>query len=226
MKFEVISLFPGYFHSVLQESLLSRAIKAGLVSVALHDLRPCGLGKHLVCDDIPYGGGGGMLLRIEPLVTCLESVSRVDKSRCILLSPQGKTLTQKKLNELREYHQLILVCGRYEGIDERFREKYIDEEISIGDYILNGGEAAAAVLIEGVARLIPGVVGNIKSLEDESFEQGLLQYPQYTRPPIFAGQKVPDILMSGDHRAISEWRKEKAKEITRIRRPDLLKVKE
>src|SRR3989338_25422 len=226
MKFEVISLFPGYFHSVLQESLLSRAIKAGLVSVALHDLRPCGLGKHLVCDDIPYGGGGGMLLRIEPLVTCLESVSRVDKSRCILLSPQGKTLTQKKLNELREYHQLILVCGRYEGIDERFREKYIDEEISIGDYILNGGEAAAAVLIEGGARLIPGGGGNIKSLEDESFEQDLLQYPQYTRPPIFAGQKVPDILMSGDHRAISEWRKEKAKEITRIRRPDLLKVKE
>ena len=226
MKFEVISLFPGYFHSVLGESLLAKALSLRLVHVQLHDLREHGLGKHLVCDGIPYGGGGGMLLRLEPLVRCLENISRVGKSRVILLSPQGQTLTQKKLHELTKYDQLVLVCGRYEGVDERFRENYVDEEISIGDYILNGGEAAAAVLIEGVSRLTPGVVGNLKSLENESFEQGLLKYPQYTRPVVFAGQKVPNILLSGDHKAICEWRKDKAQTRTEERRPDLLKTKE
>lgn len=221
MKFEVITLFPGFFTSALDQSILKKAQSRALVDIHIHDLRPFGLGPHKVCDDVPYGGGGGMLMCVEPLVKALENIPQVSKKRIILLTPQGEKLTQKKLKTLSEYDQLIIVCGRYHGVDERFKA-YIDEEISIGDYVINGGETASLVLIEGVTRLIPEVLGNEESLREETFEHDLLSFPQYTRPPVFAGQKVPDILVSGDHKAISQWRKKKALQITQEKRPDLL----
>ncbi|MBI2608405.1 MAG: tRNA (guanosine(37)-N1)-methyltransferase TrmD [Deltaproteobacteria bacterium] len=221
MKFEVITLFPGFFTSALDQSILKKAQNKALIEIYIHDLRPFGLGPHKVCDDVPYGGGGGMLMCVEPLVKALESIPKVPQKRIILLTPQGEKLTQKKLKVLSEYDQLIIVCGRYHGVDERFKA-YIDEEISIGDYVINGGETASLVLIEGVTRLIPGVLGHEGSLTQETFEHDLLGYPQYTRPPVFAGQKVPGILVSGDHKAISQWRKKKALHITRKKRPDLL----
>ncbi|MBI2027751.1 MAG: tRNA (guanosine(37)-N1)-methyltransferase TrmD [Deltaproteobacteria bacterium] len=226
MQFDVITLFPQFFESPLKQSLLNRAIECGLVEIKLHHLRDHGVGRHKVCDDVPYGGGGGMVLKPEPLSQAVESILHAESpqpSMTILLSPQGAVLNQQKVKKLSELQRVILVCGRYEGVDERFRELYVDEEISVGDYILSGGEAAALILIEAVARLVPGVVGNPESLCDESFEDDTLQYPHYTRPLVFSGQKVPDILRSGDHKQIKLWRKKQAYDRTRTRRPDLLK---
>ena len=170
---------------------------------------------------MPYGGGAGMILKPEPLVACLESIPKKPKSRTVLLSPRGSLLTQSRLKEWVGLDHLILICGRYEGIDERVSELAVDEEISIGDYVLNGGEAAAAVILEGISRLIPGVIGNQDSLMQESHSEGLIEYPQYTRPAEFRGLKVPEILLSGDHAKIASWRCDSQEKLTRQRRPDL-----
>ncbi len=211
MKFDIITLFPEFFNSVFDCSILKKAQEKKLISIGVHNLRQFGIGKHLSCDDTPYGGGSGMVLKIEPLVAALSQVGKKSKSQVVLLSPNGEKLTQKKLYELTKWDQLILVCGRYEGIDDRFRQRYVDQEISIGDYVLNGGETASLVLIEGVSRLIPGVIGSAESLTQE--------YPQYTRPQVFSGQKVPDILLSGDHKAITQWRERKVRERARVKKP-------
>ena len=226
MQIDVITLFPQFFESPLKQSLLKKAQENNLVEINIHDLRVYGVGRNKVCDDVPYGGGGGMVLKPEPLSRSVEKVLKKNgsiKTKTILLSPQGSVLNQKKLMELSHLEHVILVCGRYEGVDERFRELYVDEEISVGDYIVSGGEAASLILIEGMTRLVPGVVGNPESLCGESFEDDVLQYPQYTRPLIFSGQKVPDILRSGDHHHIKMWRQKQAFDRTKVRRPDLLK---
>lgn len=230
MRFEILTLFPDYFRSPLEISLIGRAISRKLLQVQVHNLRDWASGKRRAVDDVPYGGGPGMVLRPEPVVEALESLQErlgPRKVRRIFFSPQGIPLRQGQLKDYLQYDALLLLCGRYEGVDQRALDLVIDEEVSLGDYLLNGGEAAALVFIEAVSRLIPGVIGKEESLESESFsgiEQPLLEYPQYTRPEEFRGRKVPSILLSGNHQAIETWRKEKALERTRRRRPDLLKT--
>lgn len=220
MRIDVVTLFPSLFGPHLSESLLGKAIAAGTVEVAVHDLREHGLGKHRSVDDTPYGGGAGMVLRPEPIFESVEAL-RTDSSHILLLSPRGRLLDHSVASELAERRHLILICGRYEGVDERVSEHLCDQEISIGDYVLAGGELAALVVIETVTRLIPGVVGNATSLTSESHAAGGLEYPQYTRPAEFRGWKVPEVLVSGDHEAVRRWRAERARELTEERRPDL-----
>jgi tRNA (guanine37-N1)-methyltransferase len=210
------------FDSWLSQSLIKKAIDKDLLKVRTHDIRAFTTDQHRSVDDTPYGGGAGMVMRPEPLVACVESVPQEDKSLRILLTPQGEPLKQELVKELAAYDQLILICGRYEGIDERARKIVAQREISIGDYITAGGEIPALVLMETISRLIPGVLGNESSLDHESFEAGLLEYPQYTRPEVFRGQKVPEILLSGHHAKINEWRGTEALRITREKRPDLI----
>jgi tRNA (guanine37-N1)-methyltransferase len=223
MEFHILTIFPEYFSSPLATSLLHKAKEAGLIRVSVHDLRRWASGKHRTTDDYPYGGGAGMVMKPEPVVAALEAVSREARGRAwsVLLSPQGWPLTQEKVVELSRKEALILVCGRYEGIDERVR-RFVDEEVSIGDYVLSGGEAAALVVVEAVARLVPGVLGSPESLREESFATGLLEYPQYTRPEVFRGLRVPAVLLSGNHQEIARWRREQALLRTKERRPDLL----
>ncbi|HEV3471964.1 MAG TPA: tRNA (guanosine(37)-N1)-methyltransferase TrmD [Actinomycetota bacterium] len=221
MKIDVITLFPELFAAHLSTSLLGRAIEKGLVSVSVHDLRAYGLGKHRSVDDEPFGGGAGMVMRPEPLFAAVEAVA-TDEAHVVLLSPRGVRLNHDLAAGLAEQRHLVLVCGRYEGVDERVAEHLVDAEISVGDFVLAGGETAALVVIETVTRLVPGVVGNAASLATESHVGGLLEHPQYTRPAEFRGHKVPEVLLSGDHGAIEAWRKEQAERITRERRPDLL----
>lgn len=222
MQFHVISIFPEIFVSPLAASLLKKAQDRGLITCTVHNLRDYATGKHRTTDDVPYGGGPGMVMKPEPVVAALEAVCRaaVQPWR-ILLSPQGSVLTQEKVATLAAKQALILVCGRYEGLDERIRY-FVDEELSIGDYILSGGEFAALVVIDAVARLVPGVVGRKESTENESFSAGLLEYPQYTRPEVFRGLRVPQVLLSGNHAEIARWRRRQALLRTRARRPDLL----
>ncbi|MFH1873987.1 MAG: tRNA (guanosine(37)-N1)-methyltransferase TrmD [Pseudomonadota bacterium] len=222
MRFDVITIFPQMFDSWLNQSIIKKARDKSLLEVHTHDIRNFTTDAHRSVDDAPYGGGAGMVMRPEPLVTCVESVIRQKKNLRILMTPQGEPLTQKIVKELAQYDQLILICGRYEGIDERARQIIADREISIGDYITAGGETPALVLMEAVARLVPQVLGNEASLEHESFENGLLEYPQYTRPEVFQGQKVPEILLSGHHAQIEKWRQEQAIKLTYERRPDLI----
>ncbi len=221
MRFDIISIFPPLFDSFKNESLLKKAQDKKLITIAVHDPRLFTSDKHKTVDDKPYGGGPGMLLKIEPLVKTLESIERTSargepgsagRSRVILLSPVGKQFDQKRAKSFsKKYDQLIFICGRYEGIDARIK-KFVDEEISIGPYVLNGGEVAAMVVIESVARLLPGVIGNEQSLVEESHESpGASEYPQYTRPEEFRGAKVPKVLLSGDHKKISDWRTKKMK---------------
>ncbi len=221
MKIDVITLFPELFDAHLRTSLLGRAIENGLVSVALHDLRAHGLGKHRSVDDEPFGGGAGMVMRPEPLFAAVEEVAS-DDSYVVLLSARGMRLDHNIASGLAALAHLVLICGRYEGVDERVAEHLVDAEISVGDFVLAGGETAALVVIEAVTRLVPGVVGNAASLETESHVAGLLEHPQYTRPAEFRGHKVPEVLLSGDHAAIERWRRERAESVTRERRPDLL----
>ncbi|MDQ3963691.1 MAG: tRNA (guanosine(37)-N1)-methyltransferase TrmD [Actinomycetota bacterium] len=221
MKIDVITLFPELFDAHLRTSLLGRAIENGLVSVALHDLRAHGLGKHRSVDDEPFGGGAGMVMRPEPLFAAVEEVAS-DDSYVVLLSARGMRLDHNIASGLAAQAHLVLICGRYEGVDERVAEHLVDAEISVGDFVLAGGETAALVVIEAVTRLVPGVVGNAASLETESHVAGLLEHPQYTRPAEFRGHKVPEVLLSGDHAAIERWRRERAESVTRERRPDLL----
>ncbi len=223
MELHVITLFPEMFSSPLSAGLLGRAIGQGLLTVRLHALREFGLGSHRQVDDAPYGGGSGMVMRPEPIAAALDSVlaERAGLWR-VLLTPQGECLNQSMVRELAEREPgLVMVAGRYEGFDERVRA-LVDQELSIGDYVLSGGELAAMVVIEAIARLIPGVLGNPQSPAEESFSQGVLEYPQYTRPEEFRGQRVPEILLSGDHEKIRAWREQRARARTAARRPDLL----
>jgi len=223
MQFHIITIFPEWFTSPLSTGLLQKAQDKAILSFRVHNLRDYAPGKHRSTDDTPYGGGWGMVMTPEPLVNAIEAVSTpLNNPRRIFLSPQGRPLSQTKTAELTAYEALVLVCGRYEGVDERVLA-FVDEEISIGDYIVSGGEVAALVLIDAVARLIPGVVGRKESTEDESFSTGLLEYPQYTRPEEFRGLSVPDVLLSGHHADITRWRRRQSLIRTRTRRPDLLK---
>jgi tRNA (guanine37-N1)-methyltransferase len=221
MRFDVITLFPELFEVPLRTSLLGKAVESGTVTVRVKDLRDFGIGPHKSVDDEPYGGGAGMVLRPEPLFEAVESVREPD-SHVALMSARGVRLDQSRVASLAKHEHLILICGRYEGVDERVAQHLADEEISIGDYVLAGGELAALVAIEAVSRLVPGVLGNELSLESESHSAGLLEYPQYTRPAEYKGWRVPEILVSGDHGRIAEWRREESERVTRERRPDLL----
>ncbi|RAL23140.1 tRNA (guanosine(37)-N1)-methyltransferase TrmD [Lujinxingia litoralis] len=220
---EILTLFPDFFTSPLQISLTGKAIERGHFSVRCTDIRDFTTDKHRTCDDVPYGGGAGMVMKPEPLVAGLEAArARHPGVPRILMSPQGEPFSQKIARELAQGPGMILVCGRYEGVDERVREHWIDREISIGDYVLTGGEVAAMVVIDAVTRLLPGVLGNQESITEESFSAPMLEYPQYTRPREFRGHEVPPILLSGDHGRVAQWRREQAEARTRARRPDLL----
>ena len=221
MRIDIVTLFPGFFDGPLRTSLLGKALEDGVLEVATHDLRQWALGRHQSVDDEPYGGGAGMVMRPEPLFAAVDAL-RGAASRVILLSARGPLLTQAKAQELAGREHLVLLCGRYEGVDERVATHAVDEELSIGDYVLAGGEAAAFVAVEAVARLLPGVLGNAESLAWESHAAGRLEYPQYTRPAVFRDLPVPEVLLSGDHGAISRWRAEQSELATRERRPDLL----
>jgi tRNA (guanine37-N1)-methyltransferase len=224
MKIRVVTLFPNFFDGPLRTSIVERAISAGDLEVELIDLRAFGKGVHRQVDDAPFGGGAGMVMMVEPLFSALSPIA---DSHRVLLTPAGNRLEQATLDRLATYHDITLVCGRYEGVDERVAEHLIDEEISVGDFVVAGGEVAAATLIEGIARLLPGVVGNPESVQFESFRDGLLEEPHYTRPASFeAGDgetwDVPAILLSGDHGRIEAWRTEQRLQRTKSRRPDLL----
>lgn len=222
IKIEVISLFPGMVEGFLGESILNRAITSGILEVALHNLRDWTEGPHFQADDRPFGGGAGMVLMPEPLFKAVESLKK-ENTKVVYLCPDGEPLTSNLAKELSKEEHLILVSGHYEGVDERFREKLVDKEVSIGDYILTNGTLAAAVVVDSVARYVSGVLGEEKSLTQDSFNDNLLTFPQYTRPSEFRGMKVPEVLLSGNHAAIAEWRKAKQIERTEARRPDLLK---
>jgi tRNA (guanine37-N1)-methyltransferase len=222
LNFTVITIFPQMLDSALGHSILKIAQEKKLISVEQVDLRQFTSDRHHVTDDYPYGGGQGMIMKPEPLVAAIEAARQKHRAaRVVLLAPQGRALTQQIAQQLAAEESIVLVCGRYEGIDERVKA-FIDDEISVGDYTLSGGEPAANVVIDAVTRLIPGVLGNENSPLDESFSHGLLEYPQYTRPEVFRGMKVPDVLLSGDHQRIKQWRHDRSVELTRARRPDLL----
>ena len=220
MKFDVLTLFPEMFE-VLNQSILGKAQEKNLIDINLINIRDFSKDKHKKVDDTPYGGGAGMVMRADVVYDAFKSVE-TPNSKLIYLTPQGKTLNQAKVEELAKNEHLILLCGHYEGIDQRVIDKIVDEEISIGDYVLTGGEIPAMVLIDSVSRYIEGVIKN-DSKKEESFSQGLLEYPQYTRPEEFEGQKVPEVLLSGHHQKIEKWRKEQAIKITLNKRPDLIK---
>lgn len=224
MRIDVLTLFPEMFPGPLDASILGRAVESGLVKVLLHNIRDYTEDKHHVVDDYPFGGGPGMVMKPEPLFKAVEEVAALDTSRgrVVLLTPQGRLLTQEIAEELSRERRLILVCGHYEGVDERVREHLVDDEISIGDYVLSGGELPALVLIDVVVRRLPGVLGSDESLSEESHAQGLLEYPQYTRPAEFRGWSVPEMLLSGHHAQIALWRRRQSILRTRQRRPDLL----
>lgn len=224
MRFDVLTLFPELFSSFLKETILGRAVKAGLVDIRLVNIRSFARGRHLVTDDSPFGGGEGMVMKPGPVSRALDSIDRTkDRSLVLLLTPQGRTFDQPLAWDLSRMEQIILICGRYEGVDERIRTTCVDMELSIGDFVLSGGEMAAMVVIEAVSRLVPGVLGGEKSSQEDSFEDGLLEYPQYTRPRVFKNQEVPEILLSGDHEKIRVWRRTESLKRTLERRPDLLK---
>jgi tRNA (guanine37-N1)-methyltransferase len=227
LRIDVITIFPGLFEAFLRESMVGIAIRENLIGVAVHDLREHTTDRHRTVDEPPYGGGPGMVMKPEPLVAAIEALAGPKgperEARVALLSPQGCRLGQKRLAELAREEHIVLVCGRYEGIDQRAIDLAVDEEISIGDYVLSGGEVPAMVLIEGMSRLVPGVLGNPESAGRESFQRGVLEGPQYTRPAVFRGLPVPAVLRSGDHAEVERWRAERAREFTRRRRPDLIR---
>jgi tRNA (guanine37-N1)-methyltransferase len=218
---EILTLFPTMIRGYTEASIVGKAVERGLLSVTVTDIRDSAQGKHRNTDDTPYGGGAGMVMKVEPLMGAIEGArARSPGAPVILLSPRGPTFTQAKARVLAARGEMILVCGRYEGVDERALSA-IDEELSLGDFILTGGELGALCVLDAVARLVPGVLGNAESLATESFESGLLEFPQYTRPPEFRGMTVPEVLQSGDHARIARWRRWHALHLTRDRRPDL-----
>ena len=222
--FDIITIFPEMVSAYLGESILKRALQKGLLDVKLFNLRDFTADRHRTVDDYPYGGGSGMVMKIEPIYSALTSIKADGHERLtILMSPQGKPYTQGMAESFaRETRRIVFICGRYEGIDERVRQSLVDEELSIGDYVLTGGELGALVIIDSVARLIPGVLGDEDSTKEESFSWGLLDYPHYTRPPEFKGMKVPEVLLSGNHKEIWRSRRREAIKRTLLRRPDLL----
>ncbi|MCG2774456.1 MAG: tRNA (guanosine(37)-N1)-methyltransferase TrmD [Desulfobacterales bacterium] len=223
MKFDVLTIFPEMVSANLREGVLGRAVKGGIVDVRIVNIRNFARGAHRTTDDRPYGGGDGMVMRPGPISRALKSIDRVrGRSHVILLSPQGERFDQETAWELSRWNQIVLICGRYEGVDERIRLTCIERELSIGDYVLSGGELAALVVMDAVSRLIPGVLGGERSNLEDSFEDGLLEYPQYTRPKVFQGQEVPPVLLSGDHEKIRMWRRVESLKRTLERRPDLL----
>lgn len=223
MRFDILTLFPGMFDGPFGESIIKRGCEKQLLDIALHNIRDYATDRHQVTDDYPYGGGAGMVMKPEPLAACIEDIkSRRPQSTVMLTSPQGRRLTHAVAAELATQPGLIIICGRYEGIDERIRELYVEDDISLGDFVLSGGEIAAMAIVDAVARLIPGVLGSGESAEYDSFCDGLLEYPQYTRPPEFMGLKVPEILLSGNHELIRKWRRSQSLDKTRRLRPDLL----
>ena len=226
MRIDIITIFPEMFSYVLDASIIKRAQQKGKVKIFVHDLRDYSLDKHRKVDDRPFGGGSGMLMQAEPIFRAVEAIKKKIKAKAkvILLCPQGNTFTQSKAKALFRRRNLILICGHYEGVDERVRQYLADEEISIGDYVLTGGELAAMVLVDSVIRLIPGVLGDKNSLNFESLEGNLLEYPQYTRPAKFRKWPVPEVLVSGDHDRIAAWRKQEALKRTKERRPDLFNL--
>ncbi|REK09590.1 MAG: tRNA (guanosine(37)-N1)-methyltransferase TrmD [Actinobacteria bacterium] len=219
VKINVVTIFPEFFDSLLGISIVGRAIEDGALRVEVIPLREYGLGKHKQLDDTPFGGGPGMVMMVEPLSKALEPLAETHR---VLLTPAGRPLDQATLDRFAEIDELTLVCGRYEGVDQRVADNYIEEEVSLGDFVLAGGEVAAAAIVEGVARLLPGVVGNPDSTLTESFRDGLLEEPVYTRPAQFDGDAVPEVLLSGDHARIEAWRREQRLARTRERRPDLM----
>jgi len=221
MKIDIVSLFPEMFEGPFKESIINRAINNKIVEINVHNLRKWTTDKHKTVDGKPFGGGPGMVMMVEVIDKALAEL-KTKNSKVILLSPQGKSLKQSRVKKLSKEKHLILVCGHYEGFDERIRE-LVDEEVSIGDYVLTGGEIPAMVMVDSVVRLLSGVVGNKESIKDESFSDKLLEYPQYTRPADYKGKKVPEVLLSGNHQEISDWRDEQAKKRTIKRRPDLVK---
>ncbi|NLO73648.1 MAG: tRNA (guanosine(37)-N1)-methyltransferase TrmD [candidate division WS1 bacterium] len=223
MRIDVITIFPEMFASPLECSILGRARAAGILEVCVHNLRDWTTDRHHVVDDYPYGGGGGMVLKPEPLFAAVEDLNHEEpRGSVVLLTPQGRTFDQAQAEELAKLPRVILVCGHYEGVDERVREALVDTELSIGDYVLTGGEPAALVVVDAVCRLLPGALGDEQAPAQDSFGSGLLEYPHYTRPAEFRGRQVPEILLSGNHGEIRRWRRKEALRRTRDRRPDLL----
>ncbi len=225
-RFHVLTIFPEMFVSPFAESIMARAIQNNLIDIRTHDIRNYATDRHRTVDDYPFGGGRGMLMKPEPLFDAVDAVRSTtdldDDSPVILLSPQGRTLTQQAVEELSRHRDMVLLCGRYEGVDERVRQHLATDEISIGDYVVSGGELAAMVLIDAVSRLVPGVVGSVESTLDDSFTTGLIQHPQYTRPAEFRGWPVPEALLSGNHAEIARWRRRESLRKTYLRRPELL----
>jgi tRNA (guanine37-N1)-methyltransferase len=223
MKFDILTLFPEMFQGPFDESIIRRGKDKGLIEIALHQIRDFATDKHRTTDDYPYGGGAGMVMKTGPLAACIEKVkSENPEATVVLTTPQGIPFTQSIAAKLAESKGLVIICGRYEGVDERISQQYVDLEISIGDYVLSGGELASMIIVDAVTRLIPGVLGCADSAEYDSFSNGLLEHPQYTRPPEFNGAKVPDVLLSGNHAEINRWRHQQALKKTAERRPELL----
>ena len=223
MKFDILTLFPAMFDGPLTESILKRAAEKGLIEITLHNIRDFAYDRHSVTDDYPYGGGAGMVMKVEPLTACIERVKEDrPRARLILTSPRGRPFSHAVAEELARHEELLIICGRYEGVDERVRELFVDDEISIGDFVLTGGEMAAMVMVDAVSRFVPGVLGSDESALSDSFSDGLLEYPQYTRPAEFRGLKVPDVLLSGNHQKIATWRRSQSLTRTVQSRPDLL----
>ncbi len=224
MKFDIITIFPAMVDAALAEGVVGRARSRGVLDIAVHNLRRFTSDKHHVVDDVPFGGGPGMVLKPEPLVTAVETIrtERGAPGAVVLTSPAGKPFTQSEAKRLAGLGHVVVICGRYEGVDERVRELLVTDEISIGDYVLSGGELPALVMVDAIARLVPGVVGDEQSVEEDSFSRGLLDYPHYTRPAVFRGRKVPDVLLSGHHAEIRRWRLRQSLERTLDRRPELV----
>lgn len=224
LRFDVLTIFPRMVEGPLEESILARAREAGLIEIAVHDLRSWATDRHHTVDDYPFGGGAGMVMKPEPIFAAIEAIQPLAATRAtvVLLSPQGRRLDRALVQELAGHPRLLLLCGRYEGVDERVRAHAVDMEVSIGDFVVSGGELPALLLIDAVSRLVPGVLGSEASLDEESFEDGLLEYPQYTRPPEFRGWEVPPVLLSGHHGEIAKWRRRQRLLRTRDLRPDLL----
>jgi tRNA (guanine37-N1)-methyltransferase len=224
MKFDVVTIFPRMIDAGLTEGVVGRGVAKGLLDVRVHDLRVFTTDRHRSVDDVPYGGGPGMVMKPEPLVKACEEIrqTRGVPDAVVLMSPQGRTLTQAEVGRLARLSHIVLLCGRYEGMDERVREMVATEELSVGDYVVSGGELPALIVIDAVSRLVPGVVGDEQSVDEDSFSRGLLDYPHYTRPAEFAGRAVPEVLLSGHHAEVRRWRKKAALARTLERRPDLL----
>ena len=223
IRFDILSVFPDMFASVFACSLLKKAQEKGLVDIRVHDIRRYATDRHRMTDDAPFGGGGGMVMKVEPIDRALQAVAPDrDETLVVLLTPQGETFSQAIAEQLAQQRQIVLICGHYEGVDERVRICLVDREISIGDYVLTGGELPAMIVVDAVARLVPGVLGNADSAATDSFSMGLLEYPQYTRPAEYRGWQAPDVLISGHHAEIEKWRRRESLRRTLARRPDLL----